>query len=225
MIDSIMAMVPEFMPGLGVSLLVTLASLVLGLPLGIMLALGSLFATKPLQFTCIGLVELGRGIPGLIMLYMVYFGLPQLGVVIDALPAAMISLGLMTGAYTAEIFVAGFRAVPQGQWEACGTLALSYWNSLRLVILPQAIKIVVPPLIGWTIMLFQATSLAYAISVPELMSGAYNYASVTFEYALAFTLAGSMYLAVTLLGLWLLRKVGSRRRSLSRAKAPVPAGV
>ena len=225
MIDSIMAMVPEFLPGLGVSLLVTIASLILGLPLGILLALGSLFASTPLKFTCIGLVELGRGVPGLIMLYLVYFGLPQLGIVMDALPAAMISLGLMTGAYTAEIFVAGFRAVPQGQWEACGTLALSYWNSLRLVILPQAIKIVVPPLIGWAIMLFQATSLAYAISVPELMSGAYNYASVTFEYALAFTLAGSMYLAVTLLGLWLLRRVGNRRRSMSSAKAPVPAGA
>lgn len=221
MIDSIMTMVPEFLPGLGISLLVTIASLILGLPLGILLALGSLFASTPLKFVCIGLVELGRGVPGLIMLYLVYFGLPQLGIVMDALPAAMISLALMTGAYTAEIFVAGFRAVPQGQWEACGTLALSYWKSLRLVILPQAIKIVVPPLIGWSIMLFQATSLAYAISVPELMSGAYNYASVTFEYALAFTLAGSMYLAVTLLGFWLFRGV-SNRRSMSKAKAPRP---
>jgi polar amino acid transport system permease protein len=221
MIDSIMTMVPEFLPGLGISLLVTIASLILGLPLGIMLALGSLFASTPVKLVCVGLVELGRGVPGLIMLYLVYFGLPQLGIVMDALPAAMISLALMTGAYTAEIFVAGFRAVPQGQWEACGTLALSYWKSLRLVILPQAIKIVVPPLIGWSIMLFQATSLAYAISVPELMSGAYNYASVTFEYALAFTLAGSMYLAVTLLGFWLFRSV-SNRRSRSKSKAPLP---
>jgi polar amino acid transport system permease protein len=225
MIDSIMAMLPEFIPGLGISLLVTIASLVLGLPLGILLALGSLFAARPLKFSCIGLIELGRGIPGLIMLYLVYFGLPQMGLVMDALPASMIALGLMTGAYTAEIFVAGFRAVPQGQWEACGTLALSYWKSLRLVILPQAIKIVVPPLIGWTIMLFQATSLAYAISVPELMSRAYNFASVTFEYALAFTLAGFMYLAVTLLGLWLFRKAGGRRRSTSMAKAAAPAAV
>lgn len=225
MIDSILTMVPEFIPGIGVSLLVTIASLLLGLPLGILLALGSLFSTRPLKYTCIGLIELGRGVPGLIMLYLVYFGLPQLGVVMGALLASIIALGLMTGAYTAEIFVAGFRAVPQGQWEACGTLALSYWNSLRLVILPQAIKIVVPPLIGWTIMLFQATSLAYAISVPELMSRAYNYASVTFEYALAFTLAGLMYLSVTLLGLWLFRKVSGRRRSTGIAKRTVPARV
>lgn len=210
----IFELIQQFLPGLGISVLITAGSLILGIPVAILLALGTLFGAKWLSWTSVVIVELGRGIPGLVLIYLVYFGLPQIEVTLSAIPAAIIALGIMTAGYTAEMFVSGFRAVPNGQWQASRSLGLPYFRIVRLVILPQAIRIVIPPLIGWCVMLFQATSLAYAISVPELMSKAYTYASITFEFALAFGVAGLMYLIVTLLGLWLYRSLGGNRLDL-----------
>jgi polar amino acid transport system permease protein len=204
----------NFAPGLWLSALIAVGSLAMGLPIAVVLALGTLFAAKWISWVCVMIVELGRGIPGLVLIYLVYFGLPQVEVTLQAVPAAIIALGIMTAGYTSEMFVSGFRAVPSGQWQASRSLGMPYFKIVRLVILPQAVRIVVPPLIGWCIMLFQATSLAYAISVPELMSKAYNYAAITFEYAFAFGLAGALYLLVTLIGLWLYRRLGGSRLEL-----------
>lgn len=211
---------PKLAPGLWVSVKLTLAALVIGLLVGLAFALAGTSRRAWLKWSSIGLVELGRGLPGLIMLYLVYYGLPQLGLTLGNFVAASVALGLTTGAYMSEIMRAGISAVPRGQREASRALGLSPWKELRLVVLPQALRIVVPPLIGYAIILFQGTSLAFAISTPELLSRAYNAASISFQYTAALTLAGVMYLVISLAGvlltgLW--RKPGSRSSSRRRA--------
>lgn len=202
---------PDFLKGLKVTLELTGASLLVGLPLGILLALASTSPQRLTKWLFIGVVEIGRGAPGLIVLYLMYYGLPQLHLVWSSFISATIALGFTTGAYTAEIFRAGINAVPVGQREASRALGLSHIKELRLVVLPQAIKVVVPPIVGFSILLYQGTSLAFAISVPELLSHAYNTATITYQFTAALTLAGVMYAVLSLVAVALLRVRWPRR--------------
>lgn len=202
---------PDFLQGFKVTLELTGTGLLVGLPLGVVLALLTITKNPVVRWLFIGVVEIGRGAPGLIMLYLVYYGLPQIHLVWSSFVCATIALGLTTGAYTAEIFRAGINAVPQGQREASQALGLSRWKELRLVVLPQAIKTVIPPLVGFSILLYQGTSLAFAISVPELLSHAYNRATITYQFMAALTLAGVMYAVVAIAAVALLRMRPSRR--------------
>lgn len=183
----------ELIPGLWVSIKLTAASLAVGLPAGIGLALMVMSPLRPLRWLALFLVEAGRGTPALVVLYLVYFGLPSTGLSLNAFLSATIALAFATGAYTSEIFRAGIAGVPHGQIEAGTALAMTRWMQLRRVILPQAIRNVIPPLIGWCIILFQGTSLAYAISVRELMARAYNIGTVTFRFWDVILLAGALY--------------------------------
>lgn len=202
---------PDFLSGFKVTLELTGTSLLVGLPLGVLLALASISSRRIVRWATIGLVELGRGVPGLIVLYLVYYGLPQIHVTLTSFVSATAGLGFSTGAYTAEIFRAGITAVPRGQREASQALGLSRGQELRLIVLPQAIKIVLPPIVGFAILLYQATSLAFAISVPELLSHAYNDATITYQFTAALTLAGLMYAVVSLVAISLLRFRRPRR--------------
>ncbi len=200
---------PELLPGLWVTLKLTFFALVLGLPLGTVLAVLSSSPNRLVQWPIIALVEIGRGIPGLVVLYLVYRGLPQAGLTLDSFVSAVIGLGFSTAAYSAEIIRAGIASIPAGHREAAQALALSSRQELRLVVLPQALRKVIPPLIGLSILLFQGTSLAYAISTPELLSRAYNVASITFQFTAALTLAGLLYAVISLAATAL---AGSRAR-------------
>lgn len=204
-IDEWWTLFPSFLTGLLVSLELTVSALAVGLPLGILLALGSIVPQPYVRWPVIVIVEIGRGAPGLIVLYLVYFGLPQFNLTLSSFVSATIALGFTAGAYTAEIFRAGINAVPSGQREASRALGLGWVKELRLVILPQAVKVVIPPLVGFGILLFQGTSLAFVISVPELLSIAYNNASITYEFFGSLTLAGAMYAAVSIVAVSLLK--------------------
>nr|WP_275940986.1 amino acid ABC transporter permease [Nocardioides zeae] len=186
------------MPGLWVTIKLTLLALGLGLPCGVVLAGLSAAPSRWVRWPVIVVVEIGRGVPGLIVLYLVYRGLPQVDVVLSAFLSAGVGLAFSTAAYTAEIIRAGIAAVPVGHREAARALSLSPLQEFRLVVLPQALRTVIAPLVGFSIILYQGTSLAYAISVPELLSRAYNAASITFQFGAALTLAGAMYAVVSL---------------------------
>lgn len=196
---------PGFLDGLRVTMELTGTSLLIGLPLGVVLALASTASKRMIRWTFIAVVEIGRGAPALIVLYFVYYGLPQLHLTWSSFISAMIALGFETGAYTAEIFRAGINAVPAGQREASQALGLSRSKELRLIVLPQALRLVVPPVVGFSILLFQTTSLAYAVSVPELLSRAYNEASITYQFTATLTLAGVMYAVISLAAVALLK--------------------
>ncbi|MGH3661759.1 MAG: amino acid ABC transporter permease [Micromonosporaceae bacterium] len=200
------------LPGLQTSVLLTVAMLAMGLPLGLLLALGA-SATRfpPLQWVTLAVVEMGRGVPVLVIIYLVYFGLPQVDITIGAFAAGSVALAVSFGAYTSEVFRAGLAAVPAGQHDAAQALGLRPRKVLRLVILPQAIRIVTPPILGWTIIFFQATSLCYAIAVPELLSRAYTLATNTFEYFGVLLLAAVLYAAICIPASQFVARIERRR--------------
>lgn len=188
---------PSLLEGLRTSLQLTALALGLGLPLGLVLALGAGSASAVVRRTTIVVVEIGRGTPALVMLQVIYFGLPESGLTLTAFVSAGVALALTTGAYTSEIIRGGLQAVPLGQTEASNALGMDRRDLLRHIVLPQGLRIALPALVGFSITIFQATSLAYSIALPELLGRAYSIGSETFLYLSVLTLAGLMYAAIT----------------------------
>lgn len=189
---------PALLSGLGVSLRLTGFTLAVGLPLGLLLALVNGARTGPLRYAGILLVEVGRGMPALVMLQLIYFGLPTSGVTLDAFLSAGLALSLTTGAYTSEIIRGGLQAVPQGEVEAAAALGMSRADSLRFIVVPQGLRIAIPALMGFAIIVFQATALAYTIALPELLAAAYSIGSATYRYLSVLALVGLVYAAITI---------------------------
>lgn len=188
----------DLMPGLLVSAELTGALLVIGLPLGTVFALALGSRSRTIRYTVTSIVEISRGIPALVLLYLVYFGLPQVHLGIDAFTSASLALGLSFAAYSCAAIRSGLDAVPLGQREAARALGLPAADEFFRVVLPQAVRIVAPPLLGWAIIYFQATSLAFAIAVPELLSRAYTLAVQNFQYFTLLGLAALVYAAISI---------------------------
>ena len=186
----------DLIPGLWVSIQLTVASLLIGLPGGVLLALAVMSPSSVIKWLGLLIVEAGRATPALVVLYLVYFGLPETGLSLSSFASAVIALAFATAAYTSEIFRAGIAGIPQGQLEAGTALALTPRSQLFRIILPQAIRNVIPPLLGWCIILFQGTALAYAIGVRELMARAYNSGTITFQFWDVIVLAGVLYAVI-----------------------------
>jgi len=189
---------PSLLDGLAISVKVTGACLLLGLPFGLLLALGMQSKGAALRLLALAVIETGRGAPVLIMLQFTYFGLPTAGISLSSFGAATLALAWNTGAYTSEIIRAGLEAVPQGQREAAAAIGLTGWDSLRYVILPQGLRVSVPALLGFAIATLQTTSLCFSIALPELVSRAYIVGSNTFQYMPILLLTALLYAAICL---------------------------
>ncbi|NLT06481.1 MAG: amino acid ABC transporter permease [Solirubrobacterales bacterium] len=204
----------QLLSGLLVSLKVTGLVLLFGLPLGCLLAVLVASRSKPVSLGALAFVEIARGMPALVLLSLVYFGLPQQGITLTALAAAVLALGLNTGAYTSEIFRAALRAVPRGQREAAASLGLTRLSAFRTIVLPQALRIALPQLVGFSILVFQGTALCFAIALPELLSQAYQIGSTTFRYLTVLSIAAAMYAAIAIpvsqYAGWLERRMSAR---------------
>lgn len=187
----------EWLPPLLVGLLNTaklwIAVLALGLPGGILLALGLLSKSKVLSTFTLIVVEIGRGVPSLVLIYLVYFGLPQFEIMLDGFLAATIALAITAASYTSEIFRAGFLAIPSAQEEAARSLGLNYWRIQISVIVPQVVRIVATPVLGYSVLTLQGTSLAFTVAYPELLSVAYNLTTVTFKPMPVLLTAAALY--------------------------------
>ncbi len=207
---------PDLWHGLLLSLQVTALALLVGIPLGLVFALGVSSRVLPLRWLSVVLVELGRGAPALILLQYFYFGLPSAHITLTAYSAAALALAYCTGAYTSEILRGGLEAVAQGQREAAEVIGLNALDSLRFVILPQALRIAIPALLGFSIMIFQASSLCFTIALPELVSRASMIGSSTFQYMPVLVLAGLMYAALCIPAALL---VGNLERRLAPERA------
>jgi polar amino acid transport system permease protein len=190
--------IQALLPGLGLSVQLMLASLALGLPLGLAAGVGLFEGNRPLRFGIMALTEIGRGFPALVTLYLFYFGLPSLGIVMDAFPALVAAFGYTTASYTADIFRSALASVPKAQHEAAAALSLSQWKTFALIVAPQAIRIVIPPVLGFSIIVFQGTALAYSIGLRELVSRAYDQGTLHFDVMHYMAIAAAMYLAVAL---------------------------
>ena len=161
--------------GLPVTLILATFGLAFGFPLGIMVALGRRSRLPAIRSLCVLYVELIRGVPLISLLFMASVMFPLFmpdGVNIDKLLRAQIAIVLYAGAYLAEVVRGGLQAVPRGQHEAADALGLSYWQKQRLIILPQAIRHVIPPLVNTFIAFFKDTSLVLIIGIFDLLTTA-----------------------------------------------------
>ena len=178
-------MIDSFWPLLSAGLIftvpLTLITFVLGILLGLLVALARLYGPAPLVMLVRFYVWLIRGTPLLVQLFLIFYGLPSAGIVLDAFTAAVIGFTLNIGAYSSEIIRATLAAIPKGQWEAAYSIGMNWPQVMWRVILPQAARIAVPPLSNTFISLVKDTSLAAAVTVPELFQAAQRLASVTYE--------------------------------------------
>ncbi|NKC52420.1 amino acid ABC transporter permease [Ochrobactrum cytisi] len=201
---------PALLGGLQVSLQVAALSLAIGIPLGLLLALGVGSKSRFNRYMSLFLVEIGRGAPALVLLQFMYFGLPVTGLTMTSFSAAVVALARNTGAYTSEIIRASLQSIHYGQREAAEAMGFNTIDELRFVLLPQALRVALPALLGFAILIFQGTSLCFTIALPELVSNAYEIGSNTFRYMPALLLAGLLYATICIPAAWIVSYVEKR---------------
>lgn len=176
---------------------ITFASLLVAIVLGLALALVKTAEIRPINWLIDAYVEVFRNTPVLAQLFIIYFGLPHLGVNIDPFPAAVIGLGLNGGAILTEVFRSGLQAIHHGQREAALAVGMTPWQSLRDIILPQTWRITLPPLGNYAIALLKDTAVVSAIAAPEIMFYARNLVTSTFETTFVYILAALLFFCLS----------------------------
>ncbi|PNH82837.1 amino acid ABC transporter permease [Arthrobacter sp. AFG20] len=176
----------------------TLASFAIGLALALLVALMRLSRNAVVSGVARFYVSVIRGTPLLVQLFVIFYGLPSLGVKLDPWPSAIIAFSLNIGGYAAEVIRAAILSVPKGQWEAGHTIGMSRGQSLRRIILPQAARVSVPPLSNTFISLVKDTSLASLILVTELFRNAQQIAAFSQEFMVLYLEAALVYWIICL---------------------------
>ncbi|NDV72159.1 amino acid ABC transporter permease [Burkholderia cenocepacia] len=170
-----------------------LASFALGSALGLAVALARVSSIRFLRGIAFAYVSIFRGTPLLVQILLIYFGLPRYGITLDPVPAALLALTLFSAAYLSENFRSGINAVDRGQWEAAHSLGMNYWKMMWRVILPQGLRIAIPPVGSRMIALIKDTSLASTITVVELTRVVDQVGASTFRYMEMFLMVGLIY--------------------------------
>ena len=199
--EKLMDTVVLMLEGSEVTLEIFCVTLVLALPLGILAALGRLSPLSPLSRFMEFYIWLMRGTPLMLQLLFVYFALPMVGILLPDIAAALLAFTLNYAAYFAEIFRAGIQSVPRGQYEAAKTLGMTYGQTMRRIILPQVIRIVLPPISNETINLVKDTSLIYILAMNNLLRVARTIVQREFDMT-PFVVAAVFYLAMTSVLTW-----------------------
>ncbi|WP_245976799.1 amino acid ABC transporter permease [Oceanobacillus arenosus] len=171
----------------------TLITFVLGILLALLIAMMRISNSKVLHVPAVVYVSAIRGTPLLVQLFIIFYGLPTIGLTIDPFPSAIIAFTLNVGAYASEIIRAAILSIPKGQWEAAQTIGMSRSTALRRIILPQAVRVSVPPLSNSFISLVKDTSLASLILVAELFRKAQEIAARTYDFLLLYVEAAIIY--------------------------------
>jgi cystine transport system permease protein len=185
---------PLLYAGLVFTVPLTLVSFAIGLALAFIVALVRLFGPKWAVAIVRFYVWLFRGSPLLVQLFVIFYGLPNVGIVLDPLTAAIIGFSLNVGAYNSEVIRGVIESIPKGQWEAAYSMGMTREQALRRAILPQAARVALPPLSNSFIALVKDTSLAAVLTVPEVFQAAQRIASVTYEPLILYTEAALVYL-------------------------------
>ena len=204
----------EFLPilfqGVQLTVLITVASLAVSTVLGLFWAMLRVSGNRVLSGFSVVMVNILRGIPIIVQLFYIYFVMPEFGVSLTAVQAGIIGLGIAYSAYQAENFRAGIEAVDRGQVEAAQAIGMGWWLTMRRVVLPQAIRIALPPYGNLMIMMLKDSSQASTITVAELALQGKLIASSTFKNTSVFTLVALMYLALSLPLILLVRHLEKR---------------
>lgn len=190
-------------PGIRVTIPLTLLSFVFSFILGLLLALVQVADIKVLRQIARFYIWIFRGTPLIVQLFIIFFGLPNIGITIDAFPSAVIAFGMNLGAYNAEVFRSAIQAIPKGQTEAAYMIGLSYPTIMRRIVLPQSFPIAFPSLFNNLISLLKDTSLASSITVIELFTTAQQIAARTYEPFALYCEAAVIYLIFSTFLTWL----------------------
>jgi len=212
----------EILPVLGRASIITVEATVLGfifaLVFGLVLAIARMAGPRWLRWITIGIIESVRSTPLLIQIFFLYYVLPQFGLILSAMVAGVLALGIHYSTYCSEVYRAGLENVPKGQWEASTALNLSPFTTFKDIIIPQAIPPMVPVLGNYLVALFKETPLLSAITVLELMQTAKILGSESFQYTEPITLVGLFFLVFSLISAVLIRRVeyylNTRRKGL-----------
>jgi His/Glu/Gln/Arg/opine family amino acid ABC transporter permease subunit len=190
--------VDALLSGAIVTIEVSLGALALAMAIGLTLAtIDNLARARATTFVIRAYVEALRNVPSLTFLFLLYFGLAALGLRLSSLTAAIAGLGMIGGAVVFDIFSARFQSVPKGQSEAAAAIGLRPLAAFRLVILPQGLRLALPPLGNYAVGLVKDTSLVAAIAAPEVMFNARQIVNETFATAWVYGAAALLYLALT----------------------------
>ncbi|MEJ9210900.1 amino acid ABC transporter permease [Bacillus smithii] len=187
------SLLPMLKGALYYTLPLTLITFSIGLILALLTALARISSIKPLQWIARFYVSIIRGTPLLVQLYIIFYGLPSIHITINPFPAAVIGFSLNVGAYASEIIRAAILSIPKGQWEAGYSINMNYSQILRRIILPQAVRVSIPPLSNTFISLVKDTSLASLILVTEMFRKAQEIAATTYEFLLLYSEAAIIY--------------------------------
>ena len=187
---------PLLVGGIKFTVPLAILSFAVGLVLAFWAALARLFAPAPVVALVRFYIWLIRGTPLLVQLFVIFYGLPSMGIVLDPLTAALIGFSLNIGAYNAEVIRGAIEAIPRGQWDAAYSIGMTRAQAMRRTVLPQAARVAVPPLANSFIALVKDTSLAAVITVPEIFQAAQRIASVTYEPLVLYVEAALIYLVL-----------------------------
>ena len=163
---------PMLLSGLTTTILLGLASIAVGMALGLMVCILRLYAPLPVRLAATAFIDAFRALPVLVVLILIYYALPFVGVRLSSFASATIGLSLVFAAFTAEVIRAGIESVPKGQSEAAQALGLPFRLTLFKVILPQALRVAIPPQTSNCVSLFKETSLASVVAMPDLLKQA-----------------------------------------------------
>ena len=212
MIEILLRYWPEFLSGLRITLQLTLVGLGIGSVLGMLAALGRLYGGRWVRRLAVGYIELFRGTPLLVQLFAIYFGLPDFGVTLSRTQAAMIVLAINSGAYQAEYFRGAIQAIGSGQMMAARSIGMSRWQAIRYIILPQALRVVIPAWSNEPVSLLKASAVVFLIAVPDLMTQAKIVAARTYRPLPAYFIVALIYLIVVYAMSTLLDRIEKRYR-------------
>ncbi len=200
---------PDIVAGLGTTIELAALIVLSGLAAGLALAVLRSFGVRVVNWAIVFVVDLFRALPPLVIIVLIYFGLPSIDVVPSGFVSTWLSLALVLMAFSEEIFWAGITAIPRGQWEAARSTGLGFGETLAHVILPQALRITIPPLTNRTIAITKGTALGSVVAVTEILGQASSAVSNSYNPS-PLTLGAAAYLVlflpVVIFGRWVERK-------------------
>ena len=200
--------------GAVMTLQITAGALVIAIMLGLIMAVIKTSRVRIARFLVDVYVEIFRGVPALTMLFILYFGLAYAGAKIEPFSAAVIGLGLIGGAILTEVFRSGLEALHFGQREAALAAGMTPMMAMRYIILPQAIRITLPPVGNYAIGLLKDTAIVSAIAAPEIMFWARNLVTSTFQTTLIYLIAASIYFCLSFPLAQVVNRLEAKRRAM-----------
>ena len=205
---------PQLLVAAGDTLEMTACAFVLATTAGLVLALLRMSQVRGISVAAYWYIEVVRGAPALTLLFLLYFGLPGIGIVLPAFVAAVLALGLNGAAYLAEVYRSGIEAIDKGQREAAQAIGMTRAQLMRWIVLPQTVRIILPSMGNYSVALLKDTSIASLISAPELMLRARDLTSEYYMPMEIFLLVGAMYFCMAFPLSWAVRLM--ERRLLRR---------